>query len=1136
MTKYAIRWPHSFLLVGLVVTLALTWVTPQAVYAQRLYGGITGNVVDATGGAIPGAEVTITNVDTNYTQATITNDVGNYTLANVPDGSYTLRVSLTGFKEYVAENVSVTVGGVTRENVVLQVGEITESITVSGAATVLQTDTTDVRAQLESKEITDLPLGAYRNYQTLLNLVPGATPGRFQNAITDTPGRALTTNVNGTARNNNNTRIDGAQSVNIWLPHHTAYTPPSETIEVVNVSTNNFDAEQGFAGGAALTVITKSGTNEFHGSVFGFHENTALNARNFFNFTDTDGDGKADNPSGKRTIAGATAGFPIVKDKLFFFGGFEGTWNRVSKTDNLTLPTADQRAGDFSAFTDTVIMDPATGDSSGAGKTPFPNNIIPTDRLDPAALTMQNNLPLPNKPGISSNYEISGVEAMDRFNYDFKGDWYRTDDHRIWGKFSWLDAEVAKDPRFGPQGGGGAIGGGGDGVGLTDVKVYGVGTNWTMSPTFLVDANYGFTDMDQECLTADLGLGNYGQDVLGIPGTNAVAGQEQACIVDGVNRCGGVPEFNVDGYTGFGQVDGWTPLFRDENSHTFTINFSKSSGNHEFRFGYDLIRHLMDHWQPEIGAGPRGRFQFNREMTANPGQDLTDQNAWASFLLGVSDNVGKSLQWELMTTREWQHAFYFRDRWQVSPKLTLTLGLRWEYYPLVTRADRAMEHLRLDTLVDCENWDPDNESGQCLPLVLGNDISVSKKLFAPRIGFAYRLTDNDVIRSGYGITYSPIPFGRPLRGFYPLTIAGSWVPDFENAPDPELTLEAGIPDFSGPTVSEGATVPLPSFVFQRTMPADKIRRGYIQSWNLVYERKLPADFVTSIGYVGTQTTSQLADKEQNWGLPGTGTPGRQLYPHSTTDIDLWTGHFSKNYHSLQIALNRRFTGGLFIKGAYTWSKAIDLAGDEGWAGVSWNDPAIIKRNRANAGYNRPHIFQLAALYELPFGKDDDSAAAKIIRNWQINSIFSINQQSQFGVSSGGSLDAAENSQTADQVKDEVQKIGLIGTSGTYYDTAAFAPVTRVPGEDCSMYDCYGNSGRNILRGPTWVNMDLSLFRTFQMTEDLGMEFRAEFFNFTNTPHFSNPNGDSESEDFFRITSTDANSPERVVRFALKFKW
>ncbi len=1126
---------------GLCLALVMCLAVPNRVHAQSLYGTITGNVTDPSGATVPGAEITLTNPDTNYTQTAISNDAGGYTLKNVPDGSYRMSVSLEGFKEYVLEGVPVSVGGVTRQDVQLSVGELSDTVTVSSAATVLQTDSTDVSDQLEKAEIADLPMAQFRNYQSLVNLVPGATPARFQNAITDTPGRSLSTNVNGTARNNNNTRIDGAMSVNIWLPHHAAYVPPSETIEVVNVVTNNFDAEQGFAGGAALTVVTKSGTNEFHGSGFWYHENSSLNARNFFRFTDTDGDGEANKVKGRRHIWGGTVGGPVLKDKVFFFAGFEATQQATAKTQTSTLPTADQRAGDFSAFLPdgsgncpagggcTIIYNPFTGNADGTGRTPFAGNIIPEGMIASPSATMQGLLPLPNLPGLTSNFQNGGPEVMNRFNTDVKGDWNASDVVRVWGKFSWMDATVEKDTQFGP-GGGGAIGGGGDGVGDTDVKVYSAGYNWTASPTFLIDGNFGYTDMDQTVIPSDFTLENFGQDVLGIPGTNSTPQQEQACVVDGVNRCGGQPRFSVSGFSNFGQPDGWSPIFRDENSLTFTNNFSISKGSHEFRFGYDLVKHMLNHWQPEIGAGPRGRFNFNREMTGVPGGSVSDQNAWASYLLGIPSFNGKSLQWELMTTNEWQHAFYFRDRWQATPNLTFTLGLRWEYYPLVTRDDRPMEYLDLNgPRTPCGT---DSPSGECLTLILDNDIGVSKKLFAPRVGLAYRLGDNSVFRAGYGITYSPIPFGRPLRGFYPLTVAGEFTA--QNSSVPFTSLSEGIPIFTGPaSTAPGSEIPLPSFVDQRTMPANHITRGYIQSWNVVFERKLPAEFVINLGYVGTQTTNQLADYQMNWAPPGGGNTGRQLSDVSTTNVRFWDGWLSSNYHALQVSMNRRFVDGFFVKAAYTYSRAINATDDEGWAGVSWNDPALLGRNRAQTGFNRPHMLQMAAVYELPWGKDSDGIVDRIIKDWQINGIFSANEQTPGTVGSSSVLDARSNAQTADQVG-EVVNLGGIGSGNPYYSTSSFAPVSRVPGTDCTNLDCYGNSGRNIIRGTTWVNLDFSIFRNFRIKDDQGIEFRAEFFNLTNTPHFNNPNFSASSSSFMQITSTSQNALNRVIRFGLKY--
>ena len=272
-----------------IVGVFLAFIAASPASGQVLYGGITGTVTDSTGGTVPAATVTITHKETNLSRETVTNDSGIYTFTNVQAGAYDIKVSLSGFREFLQTNVPVSVNQISRVDVKLDVGALTETVTVQSAAELLQTDKADVHTELKSAEITSLPLNQFRNYQALINLVPGATPGVFQNAETDTPARSLSTNVNGQNRNNNGTSTDGATNINIWLPHHNVYVSPAETIDTVNVSTNNFDAEQGMAGGAAVTVITKSGTNQFKGSAFEFYNSDKLNATPYFFGNDPNG-------------------------------------------------------------------------------------------------------------------------------------------------------------------------------------------------------------------------------------------------------------------------------------------------------------------------------------------------------------------------------------------------------------------------------------------------------------------------------------------------------------------------------------------------------------------------------------------------------------------------------------------------------------------------------------------------------------------------------------------------------------------------------------------------------------------------------------------------------------------------------
>ena len=386
-------------------------------------------------------------------------------------------------------------------------------------------------------------------------------------------------------------------------------------------------------------------------------------------------------------------------------------------------------------------------------------------------------------------------------------------------------------------------------------------------------------------------------------------------------------------------------------------------GKHELRFGFDMVRHQLNHWSPHLGD-PRGNFSFSGNITARrngPGETFpaaNNLNSFADFLLGYPTSMAKAVQNILLTGREWQFGWYARDRWQVGRNLTVNLGLRLEHYPLMTRANSGVEKVDPSTMLV--------RLGGYGTVPTNSGIEVQSLFLAPRVGIAYRITENTVFRVGYGMTIDPLPFSRPLQGFYPLTITGNFVgaDQFE----PFRTLSEGIPAIPLPDLSTGV-VPLPPTADMRT-PGDRINRGYIQSWNATLQRKLPGNLIVDAGYVGTQTTNQLADLDINAAAPGAGNAGRPYAAQFGRRIALnyWDGYLSSNYHSLQTSVNRSFSNGLLIKGAYTWSKAINMTDEDGWAGVSYNWLPVFDRNRAVAGYDRTQVFQLGWVYELPFGR------------------------------------------------------------------------------------------------------------------------------------------------------------------------
>jgi hypothetical protein len=1104
-------------LVGLLTLGLIIGVLPRITDAQVLYGTITGAVRDETGAAIPGASVIAVHDQTNLTREAVSNEVGAYNIVNIPQGTYTVRVSLPGFREFVRTDVPVAVGGIARVDATLEVGQLAESITVSSAAQLLQTDKAEVRTELRSAEITNLPLNQFRNYQALINLVPGASIPVFQNAETDTPARSLSTNVNGQNRNNNATRTDGATNVNIWLPHHDMYVSPAETVDTVTISTNNFDAEQGMAGGAAITVVTKSGTNQFRGSAFGFHNNERLNANAYFF-------GRADSKPDKlpidRNIYGGTLGGPIKRDHVFFFGSYEGYKQKRNLFTFFSVPNVDLRDGNFSNALNAngtlqVIYDPMTGNQDGTGRTPFPGNVIPADRIHPIARQILGLYPTPNTGGtgagnLTNNFQREELRTTDRHNFDVKLNWNRTSAHQFWWKFSHMDATV--DDLTNYLGVPEARGTGG----LTKVYQFTTGQTWTLGATTVWDATFGYSRQDQEAFGADFHTGNFGLDVLGIPGTN-----DQGI---GDPRYAGYPRFDT-GFSILGNRDGWTPLFRDERTYSLATNVTKLKGAHEFRGGYMVNFLYLDHWQPEL-SNPRGWFQFAGNATAARGaQTANFYNTYAAFLLGLVGTAAKSVQHELLSGREWQHGLYFRDRWTVSPRLTLDLGLRWEYYPIMQRANRGLERVDLDTLEVMLGGRGGN------PTNIG--LSAAKNNFAPRLGMIYRLNDETVVRSGYGVTYNPMPWSRPLRGSYPLTIAASF---FQNEPFWYYdTLDQGIPFITGPDLNSGR-FPLPPEVDMRTPEPGNVDRGYIQSWNVAFERRLPLDVALDVAYVGTAGDGGYAWLDINAPLElGTGNAGRPYAPMGRfRNLNSWGQRLKTRYHSLQLAVNRPFTRGLLLKGAYTLGRARNMADDEGSTGLNFNTPSQYDRNFANASYDRRHNFQMGFMYQLPWRGDGGygNVARAIISDWNIAGAFGAFTGTPFTVTASGAvLNTPGNLQTADLVG-TVTRTGEVGASGTFFDPSAWSQPQGVR---------FGNTERNQFYGPGGVNVDFTLMRIFPLGNTRRLEFRTEAFNLTNTPKFTNPVGDVNSGNFMRILSTFGSATsgayfERQIRLGLRFSF
>jgi outer membrane receptor protein involved in Fe transport len=1103
--------PFGFAMVMILVIGGAT-LLPRLAHAQARYGSIVVEARDASGGAVPGADVTITQVGTNLSRSGATNSVGLVTFPTLPPGTYSVRVNLSGFKEYVTTDVVVSEDTVLRVNSQLEVGQVTDTVTVSAGAAVLQTDRADVRTEIPAVQLENLPVPVGRNYQNLFVTVPGISPPENMHSVAVNPARGLAFSSNGTTRNANSIRIEGAISNNLWLPHVAAYVPALEAIESVGVTTSTFDADQGLSGGMSANVLIKSGTNQLHGSAFEYFYNEALKSRPYF-LPATE-----QKPDASQHQFGGTLGGPIVRNKLFFFGSYQGTFDRQIAQRFGTVPTAAMRNGDFSA-SPTPIYDPQTGNANGTGRTPFQGNVIPRDRFDAIALKLIAGLPQPNLPGLADNYFASGEYTFDRHNIDAKVNYNPTNKLGIVGRIGWLGYEFRNPPMFGELGGlpvnqTAAKAG----TGLGDTYTFTGSASYVLSPTFLIDSYVGITTIEvlsePDRLDENLGL-----DFLGIPGTN------------GTDRLyGGWPHFNINSYSNIGYAGSSHSPYIDDNWQVqYTANATWTKGAHTLKFGGDIVRQAMN--RHELGEGS-GSFTFAGGPTQLSGGAAGNQfNSFAAFLLGLPTGVSKGVipfENNFTRSRNWQFSFFVKDQWQPTRNLTASLGLRYDRFPMGTRTTRGLERYDLETnqMLICGNGP--------VPTDCGYDMGPGN--FSPRVGVAYRLTDDVVVRGGYGINYDPYPlaFVRNILGNYPSSIVLS-LPQ-ANQFQPTSRLSAGIPAIIVPDVSSGI-IPVPLNVSARALP-DEPKRGYIHSWNLTVQGELPWGFTGQAGYVATRQRDINQIMDANAGqVIGAGNAGRPLFVRfgRTGATGILSNPGWSDYDSLQTSLTRRMAQGLQASVAYTWSKAFGICCDT----LSDNPPMVqaldyFHLNEARLPQDRPHNFQASLVAELPFGSgkpflNDGGFASKVFGGWQVNGLLSLYSGSPFTVtSSGTSLDMTGSTQVADQVKSEVEILGGIGPGNPWFDTSAFRAVTERR---------FGTAAVNGMRGPGFANFDMSVFREFPLGSGRALQFRMEIFNLTNTPHFANPQNSVNASNFGIISST-ANSgregiDERLFRLGLR---
>ncbi|MEO8662838.1 MAG: TonB-dependent receptor [Bryobacteraceae bacterium] len=1119
------RWLAVAVLIATVALLA-----PQRAPAQVLYGSLVGNVKDSSDAAVAKATVVATNKGTNQSREVATDESGGYSFTDLQGGVYNLKIGQQGFKTFEVTDITVSPNNVTRVNASLQLGAVNETVQVTGEGAILQTDTSEVHADLVANELANLPVPLGRNYQQIYRTLPGFSPPSNSHSIPSNPSKALEFHVNGTSDDQNSTRVDGVSTYNILLPHVVSYIPTIESLQEVNIVTDSFDAEQGLAGGAAISLQTKSGTNQMHGSAFEYHTNNHLKA--WPDRIDEPQLNTGNKPKLVYNQLGGTLGGAIKKDKLFYFVSYEATLDHQAVQTRITVPSAAFKRGDLSG-SDTPIYDPLSGNSDGTGRTQFVGNIIPSSRIDPIAAKLAAMIPDPTLTGARNNYFAAGPFAFNRNQVDSKVNYNASSKLSLSGTFGIQHYTTAVPTTFGDELGGAPIGGSsnpGHGHGNT-FRMTAMGV-YTFSPTVVLDAHYGWAR--QGTASEQPGLGkNIGSDVLGIPGTNGPRAFES-----------GWPQFDIGGgdYATLGVPNNFMPYYRQDPQSQYVGNLSVIKGKHNLRFGGDYYRMALNQAQAEFlgdAYGAQGGFDFDRGPTLRceqgaPGGGCNEvsadsrANSFGTFILGLPTVASRTLQVpDVYHIKVNLMGFFARDRWNITPKLTLDYGIRWEYFPTATRPDRGIEFY--DALT--------NKVQLCgfgsVPKNCG--ATVSKKLFAPRFGLAYRPANTWVIRAGYGITNDPYEGLEFVRANHPILIA--LTSRTANSLFPVSTLAQGIPAVTAPDPGNGI-IDIPGSVGFTGYPK-KFERGYIQSWNFTIQKQLPWGFAGQVGYVATHSTRQLANLDLNAGqIPGAGADGKPYYVKwgrdaQTTELrPIGTGH----YDSLQTSLQRRFAAGLALTVNYTFGKSLNYVDNSSY------QPAIqalnyLNLNHSVVGFDRTHNLAMTSVWELPFGKgkrwlSNRGVGSALLGGWQANTILSLISGSPFTVyADGTSLNMPGNSQQADQVG-PVVLLGGIGADHPFYSQSSFAGVNEPR---------FGTSGFNILRGPGIINLDLGIFREFALTERFKLQFRAEAFNFTNTPHFDLPDSSvGDGADFMTITGVTnlarEGIDERQFRFGLKFSF
>jgi hypothetical protein len=1035
---------------------------PATIAAQTHRASLRGTVYDPNKAAISGAAVTVTSTATGDVRTTTTDSKGQFAIASLPAGEYEVKVEAQAFRAHT-EKLELFVNQDQRLDVDLLVGG-TAYIVELPYTPLLKQDSASLGNVIENRQITGLPLDG-RNFYELSLLVPGAVPpapGSSGSARGD-----FSFSVNGAREDANNFLLDGVYNVDPKL-NTFGVRPSVDAIREFEMLTSTYDASFGRNPGAQVNVILNSGSNDFHGSVFEFHRNAALDARNFF--------APASEPKPKyiRNQFGGAIGGPIIRDRTFFFADYEGTRSREGITRITNVPTALERAGNFSQSFFGVPTNPFTG-------MPFDNGIIPDFFINPVGRAIANLYPLPNRNVPFQNFVSSPVLRDDNDSFDARIDHHLNSRAELAFRYSFGDRDLF-EPFTGSSFS--VIPGFGDTVKRRSQNGMAALT-LVLTPNLINESRVAFSRVAAS-VTQEASVLN---SQVGLP------------TVSPRERDLGLSFITITGFSPLGD-EGNNPQDSVTNVYQFLNNSSYVRGNHLFKFGADL-RFSQQNAFRDVES--RGRLQFS------PFGQITG-NALGDLLIGFPFLTSVARVDNPQQIRTESYNFFINDSYRVTPRLTINGGLRYEYNsPPVDAQDRA-------TIYDVATRSlvPVGTNG-----IPRSGFDADKNNFAPRVGFAWTLGDDEktVLRGGYGVYYDQSPLAPSEALYFNSPFFDNNI--FFSLPGLPLTLNNPFPSFF--------PFPLPdsALAIQRDL-----RTGYMQHWNFNVERELWRASVLEVAYVGSKGTKLLTARDINQPQPSVLPPGLPIVPRPDPrfdDIDLLESRANSNYNALQVRFQQRLTRGFSALATYPWSKSIDdasnffsSAGDPNFPQNSYNVAA--ERGRSN--FDVSHRLSVSYSYELPF-KHADGLAGKLVNGWETFGIVTLQTGRPFTVALLSDID---NSGTGRSILGfgANDRPNLVGnpdlsnpTTSQWFNTAAFAfPAAGT----------FGNAGRNILEGPGFESVNVSLVKNTHFSERVNLQFRAEAFNLFNHPNFNLPDNFLGSPTFGRITS--ARDP-RHIQFGLK---